>query len=1018
MQALFDRRVGDASLDPLMALYTNIVDEPDPQPIAMASDLMALGNRAILIIDNCTPELHRRLSDLCRSSASRLSVITVEYDIREDEPEGTDVFKLKPSSISLTENLISRRFPGISAVDVGTIAKFSGGNARVAISLAGTVGKNDTVAGLDDEELFQRLFHQRQQPNETLFLAAQALSLVYSFQGEDISDGDQGELEKLGALIGLNAQALFRAAAELLNRDLVQRRGVWRAVLPHAIANRLARKGLQNIPFSDIHKQLIAGGNTRLFRSFSRRLGYLDDSSEARGIVSAWLAPRGLLGNIAELNDLGFAVFENVAPVDPESVLGALERAISGLSDEDVVNKCARYVRLLRSVAYDASMFDRAVALILRIAEAGDVREGSTAAVKAFSSLCFIWYSGTWATIEQRLNLIETLLRSGSEKRRALGAAGLKGALEAWSFLPFDDFEFGSHSRDYGSAPRNPAEVRHWFGSALALCNALGCADLPCAPSVRAVLAEQFRGLWTRAGVPDEIEAVCRAIRNVLFWREGWLAVRRTQHGDPQGSDVHAGRLASLESLLRPANLPQSVRSLVFSRHGDVYLEDLGNGHTDDPGAAFQRGEERIRDLGSAVATDPVAFDDLLPELVSERGRLWPFGRGLADGAADASAIWARIVKQLGVTPGDKQDVEVLRGFLSSLNEKDPALTRDLLDASIQDDIIGPWFPALQSAIAIDALGALRIKRALMLGKAPIARYRHLAWHGAPDSASDADLRELILEISTQLGGFDIAVEILHMRLHADDNGKHPHSTEIINAGRLLIGRISFVNRNDDGDFHLSTVIESCLCGPEGAVIAQQICCSLKTSVANRETSAYDHDDLLESLFRVQPSATLDGLCGDDGSLKSVGAGIIDQVRRTKRKNLLALVPAQDLIDWCDRDAAERYPTVAANITIAEADSNTSPPHFSKCALRLLDKAPDRVEVLRQLIRQFRPSGWSGSLAAIIEANAKLLDELDTYPDPAVVEFLAQEKVRLRQAIDHERELEDVTNRQDSERFE
>jgi len=72
------------------ACYTNIADGPDPQPMGLASDLIAAQTKAILVIDNCASELHGRLSTLLPSCESSLSVITVEYDIREDEPEGTD----------------------------------------------------------------------------------------------------------------------------------------------------------------------------------------------------------------------------------------------------------------------------------------------------------------------------------------------------------------------------------------------------------------------------------------------------------------------------------------------------------------------------------------------------------------------------------------------------------------------------------------------------------------------------------------------------------------------------------------------------------------------------------------------------------------------------------------------------------------------------------------------------------------------------------------------------------------
>jgi hypothetical protein len=165
VQALFDDRVGENSLAPSLAFYTNMADEPDPQPTGLASDLIAENTRAIIVVDNCTPDLHRRISELCRSPASTVSVITIEYDIRDDEPEGTEVFALKPSSTELIESLIKHRFHEISVVDAHTIAVFSEGNARIAIALADTVGKNEKIAGLSDEELFQRLFQQRHEPD-------------------------------------------------------------------------------------------------------------------------------------------------------------------------------------------------------------------------------------------------------------------------------------------------------------------------------------------------------------------------------------------------------------------------------------------------------------------------------------------------------------------------------------------------------------------------------------------------------------------------------------------------------------------------------------------------------------------------------------------------------------------------------------------------------------------------------------------------------------------------------------
>ena len=275
VQALFDAQVGHGPLDPALAIYTNMNNDPDPQPLSLASDLVATNTPAILIVDNCASELHSRLSELVNSTESSLSILTVEYDIREDQPEGTEVFEMLAASTELIEKLVRQRFPKLSQVDAKTAAEFSGGNARIAIALADTVVRGGTLASLSDTQLFERLFAQRQGLDSSLLEIAQAFALVYSFNGEDLSDGDEGELAKIARLIGVTPEQAYRGVAELLRRDLAQRRGRWRAILPHALANRLAATALQNIPRARIEECLIHGSQ-RLAVSFSRRLGYLD----------------------------------------------------------------------------------------------------------------------------------------------------------------------------------------------------------------------------------------------------------------------------------------------------------------------------------------------------------------------------------------------------------------------------------------------------------------------------------------------------------------------------------------------------------------------------------------------------------------------------------------------------------------------------------------------------------------------------------------------------------------------
>jgi hypothetical protein len=87
--------------------------------------------------------------------------------------------------------------------------------------------------------------------------------------------------------------------------------------------------------------------------------------------------------------------------------------------------------------------------------------------------------------------------------------------------------------------------------------------------------------------------------------------------------------------------------------------------------------------------------------------------------------------------------------------------------------------------------------------------------------------------------------------------------------------------------------------------------------------------------------------------------------------------------------------------------------------LSLLEKAPDRVEVLRRYIEKFRPMSWSGgSQVPPWEANVRLLDSLADYPDPSIVAFVAAEKTRLLGVLDLVRQREASEEKRENEQFE
>lgn len=127
-------------------------------------------------------------------------------------------------------------------------------------------------------------------------------SLLYSFDGENVSHGS--EISILSGLAEVSEVAFLRNVIQLQRRGLVQQRGKWRAVLPHAISNRLAANAVETYPPELLDRLLVDGAPERVARSFSRRLGFLHESKRAAELVSSWLKPGGRLGDLTKLDDL------------------------------------------------------------------------------------------------------------------------------------------------------------------------------------------------------------------------------------------------------------------------------------------------------------------------------------------------------------------------------------------------------------------------------------------------------------------------------------------------------------------------------------------------------------------------------------------------------------------------------------------------------------------------------------------------------------------------------------------
>jgi hypothetical protein len=683
------------------------------------------------------------------------------------------------------------------------------------------------------------------------------------------------------------------------------------------------------------------------------------------------------------------------------------------------ISKHSPYPGTIRSIAYDPKLFNRCVELLLRFGENAPQDDRGGDSDRDLTSLFHLFLSGTHAPIEQRLAVVNSLLRSDIPCRRAVGITALHNVLEGWHFGSGYDFEFGARSRDYGFWPKTGADLKHWYVSGFKLVESLSQSDLPIAQRVRATFASQFRGLWSQPLLHGELDRLCRLIAKTGFWREGWTGVRQTLKYDSEGMEKKAkDKLTRLEKFLRPKDLVQKVRAVVLSTNSyGLDFDDLDLDDDDDGAHSLDRANNAALTLGQDSAHDPAAFQTLLPELVSEQGLLWNFGHGLATAAYNPGQMWNALVAQFAAAPERSRYSHVLCGFLEGLNARDAAQTSAFLDRAVTQEELAAWFPELQRAIPIDKRGVERLREALTLNKVPMYRYRYLAMV-AVDPIAGPDLNALLVSMASKPdGGFDAAVEILHMRFFSDRQDKKPTDPALMEAGRELLAAFEFKRGRHDEDRRVGSLIKTCLRGTDGAAGVEIICRKLKSAVANRDTYAFAQSELLKSLFKAQPHVALDTFFGGDKADQKIGREIISDVSHN-HTNPLELVPPEVITAWCDGNPNERYPLLAQVVPLYKGNQDQGQLDWNPTALAVLDKAPDRVAVLRQYVRRFRPMRWSGSRAVAMASRLPLLAQLENHPDPAVADFVKSDGARLRKEIENERAQETKDDKANDERFE
>ena len=804
----------------------------------------------------------------------------------------------------------------------------------------------------------------------------------------------------------------YQDIVELQKRGLVQQRGQWRAVLPHAIANRLAADAVDSFPGDVLTQSLVDQASERVTRSFSRRLGYLHESKAVNKIVQQWFLPNGRFNDLSKLTDIGFQIFTNIASVHEKSTLDAIERATH---NPDFISKenwhLYDFVRIVRSLAYEQDLFDQAIAILVRFAIAKPASQNWNSIRDILKSLFFCHLSGTEAKSEQRSKVVRELILSRDESSQKLGYVLLDAALETSGFFSHYGFDFGARKRGYGWWPKTKEDIRSWFNPFIGIAVEAGKIDTSSGRQARVALGKALRGLWANAILREEIIAAAYELRPIDGWPEGWLGTRQILTWDKEKMGAESlQELIRLEQELAPRDLKAEIRAKVLTSGS---LADDFDEDTDDPVAQYRRAEQVAEELGKKASHDEKLLFDLLPDLfrypTSEN--VWNFGLGVGREIQTPTSLLVQARYIVERAEQGSLNFHFLWGYISGLGKVRPDDVSAFLEAALLDEVWSKWFPDLQLQVKLDEVGYQRLLKSLELDNTPTCLYGNLRCGRVTDPLTVDQILTLVDMIAAKPDdGLFIAIEVLAQVIHCAKEKDDDYRKQLASVCILFLRSIDWTKIQRDYR-HIYYRIESILGFALTASCSENEILEILHNLIAHEKSenclfSFDQGKFLAPFFKVYPKRTLDAVyVADEDGNYTTARRLVSLSMGDEEESAVREVPDDILLKWCDISPEDRYIFAADTCQLFEKKSSEQAETKSAIALSVVAKsvfagAKDKKAVLDIFINRFRPKSCvSGSLSAILTTRLQLLRSLNPEGDLTLMFEIAEAEEAFKKKI-------------------
>jgi hypothetical protein len=936
------------------------------------------GLEGILVVDNCDLRLHQQLQTHIQHTRSRLSLLTLDYN--PDEKTDIPTIRLDQSPDTLIQKILKQVYENFPTGELDRIAQYAQGFPQMAVLLAkARLNEDPEMGNLQDDILLEKLLWGRRLGNEQ---ARQVIAACALFEHVGFTaDREEEHLFVASHIAGIDADDFYRHIKDFQQHGIIDERGRYIRVVPLPLAVRLAADWWRHCRPARARELIAMEMPGGLAEALCDRVAKLDFLPEARELVRNLCGERGPFGQAEVLkSERGARLFRSLVETNPEAAAQALERAFGNRPREELLQVHSgrrNLIWTLEKLCFRRETFPVAAKILLAFA-AAENEHWSNNATGIFHQIFQVWLSGTEASPQERLHIIDDALASLDSYRRTLAVQALDHALQTYSFSRMG----GAESQGSGPAladwqPRIWGEVFDYWSEVLRHLTTLALNNDELAEQARNVIAGHIRGL-VKYGLMEELQqALTRIIdHRGPYWPTALEQVRQTINFEGQKIPrVGLERLYKWEQLLQPETIPERLRLVVS-------IPPWGDVTESKDGRYMDRAEERAKTLAEECALNvrPL-LEHLHVVLQGEQRQGLAFGQRLGQCIEAPSPFINQALKVLGSLNRETANASVLASFLRSVKARDTELVQRTLGAVANDPRLHHYLVDLTRMARPSLSDLQRVLRLVEAGYIPVGDLKIFAYGGVLDHLRPDDVIAFTDELLVydSIGAWT-ALDILFLYQHGDVGRWNACKNQYRKT--LMHPRVNFIEQPIMADLYHWQVVANKLLEEKDTELAQALMTIILAACMSRHSSLSVNDvfqPVVKSLLEHYRDAVWPLLSGallsdDIVAVHRLSNLIGNRFEKEEGPGVLFTLPQEFLLEWCQTHPTTAPALLARTIPLFQREGERWT--WTPLARAVIDRYGAQQAVLSAFTANLGTYSWSGSLLPYYERQVYPLEQL------------------------------------------